>query len=121
MLDGLVTMELGAVVKRDRLEPLAVLRDNHHRRLVDLGHRATRRLLDDGLARLALDKRQHADRVTLPVPDAQPRLHVLGALADAPLARQNAPVIDAAVTLTRELRDGPLVLSQRASELAITG
>lgn len=127
LLDGLVIMELGAVVERDRLEALAVLRDRCHRSLVDLGHRAARQLLDDGQARLALDQRQHAmvlvgpdDRVALPVPDAQPRLHVLGALADVPLARQNAPVIDAAVTLARKLRDDPRVLPQRASELAIT-
>jgi len=36
------------------------------------------------------------------------------------LARQNAPVIDAPLTLARELRDDPRVLPQRASELAIT-
>lgn len=127
LLDGLVVMELGAVVERDRLEPLAVLRDRHHRRFVDLGHRAARKLLDDGQARLALDQRQHtvvlvgADHgVAFPVPDAQPRRHFLGALTDVPLARQNAPVIDAAVTLARELRDDPRVLPQRASELAVT-
>lgn len=53
-------MKLGAVVEHDRLEALAVLRDRRQRRLVDFGHRAIRKLLDDGQAGLALDQRQHA-------------------------------------------------------------
>jgi hypothetical protein len=59
LLKNLAVMELRSVVKGDRLEPLAMLRDRLYRRLIDLSHRVARQLLDDGQARLALDQRQH--------------------------------------------------------------
>lgn len=127
LLKNLVMMKLGAVVKRDGLEALAMLGNGVDRRLVDLSHRAARQLLDDGQARFALHQCQHAmalvrahHRVTFPVANALPGFNLFGPFADVPLPRQNAPVIDALVALACELRDDPRVPPQRASQLAIT-
>ena len=122
LLKDLVIMELGAVVKRDRFEAFAVLRDGRHGRLVDLCYRAARQLLDDGHASLALHQRQHAvmlvrpnDGVALPVANSLSRLRFSGPLADVSFARHDASVIDAAVTFACKLGDDPRMAPQRAA------
>ena len=122
LLDDLVIMKLGAVVKRDRLEALAVLRDGLHGRLVDLGHRAARQLLDDGHAGLAFNQSQHAmvlisadDGIAFPVPNSLPCFDLSGTFADVPFARHDASVINAAVALASKLGNDPRVTPQRAT------
>ncbi len=122
LLDDLVIMKLCAVVKRDRLEALSVLRDGVHGRLVDLGHRAARQLLDDGQAGLAFHQSQHAmvlvradDGVPLPVPNSLSRFDLSGTFTDVPFTRHDASVIDAAIALASELGDDPRVSPQRTA------
>ncbi len=123
LLKDLVIMELRSVVKSDGFDVPAVLGDGHHGRFVGLGHRAAGQLLDHGKARLAFNQGEQAmvlvgadDRVALPVSDALASLDLFGALADVPLARLDAPVINASVALASELGDDPRVLPQRAAQ-----
>src|SRR6266576_2959221 len=119
LLEDRVIVELGAIVKRERLELAAMATDSACRRARHFIFTTRAQLFDDRVTGFALDQGEHAmahitahDGIAFPVADLFAPLHCQRSLGDRALAGQYAPRIDAAVALAPKLAHDPSMAPQ---------
>lgn len=125
-LDGFVAMELGAIVRGDRLESIEVLADEADRACAGLFLRSGPELTDEHVTTLAFDEADDAvlaarphDGVDFPVAQLSSRLDAGGPFTDVPLAGEPATAVIGTVALAPSLSGAAQLGVKRAAALEI--